>query len=199
MKIFYFRSSTTDQDWQYQKKAMSHLMDGKEGKDYQIFSDLATGNTQKRKGFQDMSKVLREDDTVNVYELSRLGRNAIQLSSLLDEWSKRGIGLHVLKQPEFSFKAGSKLTTMQSLMLSIMAHVAQMETELRKERQLSGIVAARESGKYKGKKANEELHAKIKECLLDGLSLNKTAEIAGCSKPTVIKIKKELKAAGEDV
>lgn len=197
MNIFYFRSSTTDQDWQYQKKAMAHLMAGIEGHDYQIFSDLATGNNQKRKGFQDMSKALRQGDTVLIYELSRLGRNAIQLSTLLDEWSSKGIGLTVLKQQEFSFKAGDKLTTMQSLMLSIMAHVAQMETELRKERQLSGIVAAKEAGKYKGKQANKELHAAVREKLLKGGSINKTAESSQCSRATVIRIRKEMKEKGE--
>ena len=137
--------------------------------------------------------MLRTGDTVAVFELSRLGRTAIALSSLLKQWSDSGIGLNVLSQPEFSFKAGSELTTMQSLMLSVMAHVAQMETELRKERQLSGIQAAKERGAYKGKQMNKALHQAVRELVQRGVSINKTAEIAGCSRTTVTSIRKQMK------
>jgi DNA invertase Pin-like site-specific DNA recombinase len=57
-----------------------------------------------------------------------------------------------------------------------------------KERQAGGISKAK--GKYTGRKANTELHQKIKDSLESGMSIRRTAFACGCGVSIVQAVKK---------
>ena len=85
-----------------------------------------------------------EVDTVVIYALDRLARNALEGLNLIGDWLKRGVRLVVITmQMDFSGEVGQMIA-------SLLLHIAQMERTRIRERQAAGIQAARASGKRWG-------------------------------------------------
>ena len=61
-----------------------------------IYEDCALGKKDSRPGLAACLKALREGDTLVVWKLDRLGRDLHHLVSVVQELTKRGIGLRVL-------------------------------------------------------------------------------------------------------
>ena len=80
------------------------------------------------------------------------------------------------------------LTAINSMMLDMLAAVARKDYEDRQRRQSEGIVKAKKSGKYKGRKVNHGLHENISALLKTGKSYNAIVELLKCSKSTISKI-----------
>ena len=77
---------------------------------------------------------------VVIWRLDRLGRTASGLTALFDELLSRDVTL-------ISLREGIDLKTPAGrLMAGVVASVAQYETEVRSERQIAGIEAAKERG-----------------------------------------------------
>jgi DNA invertase Pin-like site-specific DNA recombinase len=83
-------------------------------------------------------------DRILVWRLDRLGRTVSGLSKLFEELIDRKVPLVSLKD---SLDLG---TAAGRLMAHVLASVAAYETEVRHERQLAGIAAAKEAGKQWG-------------------------------------------------
>ena len=75
--------------------------------------------------------------------------------------------------------------------LGMMATFAEFETNIRKERQLEGIAAAKEKGKYTGRKATAQAkRAEILALLDQGMSKPKIAAAVGISVASVYNVLK---------
>ena len=85
MLIGYARVSTKDQDLSLQNEALS-----KAGCD-RVFEDKASGAKAKREGLKQALEVLRENDTLAVWKLDRLGRSVKDLVSIVGDLEKRGV------------------------------------------------------------------------------------------------------------
>jgi DNA invertase Pin-like site-specific DNA recombinase len=153
------RVSTDDQNPQRQIDAFLEL--GIEER--YMFIDTGTGNggnLEKRKEYQRAKAIVRKGDVVFLDALDRLGRNAKEIEQ---EWryftEEIGCDVVVLNMPILDTRGRTEDDPtgemISKIVLTIMAWMAQKETEERKRRQKGGIEAAKREGKYKGRKPVE--------------------------------------------
>lgn len=79
---------------------------------------------------------------------------------------------------------GRMLDAVNSMLMDLAA-VARKDYDDRRRRQAEGIDKAKAQGVYKGRPVDEGLHRKIRELRAMGLSIRKTAAMAGCGMSTV--------------
>jgi DNA invertase Pin-like site-specific DNA recombinase len=186
----YVRVSTNNQDFASQEADLKKWAASQE-KPVVWYKDKATGTTMDRSG---MSKLLNDInagriESVVCWRLDRLGRTAKGLVSLFDDLQRRKINLISLKEGlDLSIPAGR-------LMANVLASVASFETEIRKERQMAGIAAAKAAGKTwggskKGRriKLTDEHISVAKDMYAKGKKIAVIARTLGLCRPTIYKI-----------
>ena len=89
---------------------------------------------------------LHEGDTLVVTRVDRLARSVKDLQDIVHELKAKGVALKATEQPVDTGTAAGKA------FLDMLAVFAEFETNLRRERQLEGIRAAKARGVYKGRK-----------------------------------------------
>ena len=112
-----------------------------------VFSEQIS-SVARRAVLDDALRFVREGDTLVVTKPDRLARSTADLLAIVDDLTKRGIGLKIISMSGLEIdttKATSKL------MLTMLGAVAEFERSLMKERQYEGIRKAAEAGKYKGR------------------------------------------------
>ena len=97
-----------------------------------------------------LNQILQEGDTLVIYAIDRIGRNARDALELVEELEKRKVTL-------VSIREGVDLSSaVGQAVLGILASFAQMERKLILERQAAGIEAAKSRGqKFGAKEAGE--------------------------------------------
>ena len=144
----YARVSTTDQDLKVQRKAL------KAAKCDVVFAEKVSGT--ERAGREELEKVLGamgKGDVLVVMRLDRLGRSLRDLANIAEEIKGKGASLVVTEQSvDTSTSAGRAF-------FGMLATFAQFETDVRRERQMEGIAAAKAAGKYKGRKRSVDRNA----------------------------------------
>ena len=89
---------------------------------------------------------LHAGDTLVVTRVDRLARSVKDLQDIVHELKAKGVALRATEQPVDTGTAAGKA------FLDMLAVFAEFETNLRRERQLEGIRAAKARGVYKGRK-----------------------------------------------
>ena len=113
----------------------------------EVFQEKRSGLTAQRPALKESLRFVRKGDVLVITRLDRLARSTLDLHKIVQELDDRGVGFRVLDQPiDTTTKEGR-------LMFSIIASIAQFETELRKERQMEGIEKAKENGVKFGRQA----------------------------------------------
>jgi DNA invertase Pin-like site-specific DNA recombinase len=113
----------------------------------EIFQEKRSGLTAQRPELKECLRFVRKGDVLVITRLDRLARSTLDLHKIVQELDEREVGFKVLDQPiDTTTKEGR-------LMFSIIASIAQFETELRKERQMEGIEKAKENGVKFGRQA----------------------------------------------
>ena len=113
-----------------------------------LYEDHASGKKDDRPGLEACLKALRAGDTLVAWKLDRLGRDLKHLVNLVDELTKRGVGLRVLAGQ------GANIDTTTAngrLVFGIFAALAEFERELIVERTMAGLQAARARGRTGGR------------------------------------------------
>ena len=113
-----------------------------------LYEDHASGKKDDRPGLEACLKALRVGDTLVSWKLDRLGRDLRHLVNLVDELTKRSIGLRVLAGQ------GANIDTTTAngrLVFGIFAALAEFERELIIERTVAGLQAARVRGRNGGR------------------------------------------------
>ena len=181
----YCRISTTGQNLEGQKREIQKWLDGNGITDAIWFTDEATGNNTDRPGFQAMQQAIfnGEVKTLGVYKVDRISRNMVEGINLLQEWLSNGLRVvSVTQQLDFS-------GTMGRMCAAMLFAVAEMETELRKERQAAGIAVAKAKGTYKGRKVGSKKlkhgSTRAKELVAKGNTYREVAKALGVSVGTV--------------
>ena len=140
MLIGYARVSTLDQNLDLQIDALKTAGCKK------IFDDKISGTRAERPGLTKALDMLREDDTLVVWKLDRLGRSVKNLVDLVSELQKQGVHFKSLTD------AIDTSTTSGRFFFHVMASLAQMERELTAERTRAGLAVARQLGRKGGRK-----------------------------------------------
>lgn len=81
------------------------------------------------------------------------------------------------------------------MLLDMLAAIARKDFEDRRRRQMQGQARAKADGKYVGRPENKRRNDRIAAMLAKGTSYSDVQEATGCSRATVAKIAKRLKAA----
>ena len=181
-RIAYYRSSTHGQSVESQR--LGHRFDRE-------FSDEGvSGATMAadRPGFSNLLKYVREGDTLWVYAVDRLGRDALDVQNTVRQLLMKGVTVEVHGLGQIGRGTGE-------LILAVLAQVADMERERIRERCESGRHAARASLAITGKTHRGKTSmGRPKACSAEEVvswrrqnaaSISGTAKHFGISEPTV--------------
>ena len=165
MVLGYIRVSTDKQNLENQKhKILSYAQQQKIIIDEFIEVEISSKGDQKKRLINSLFEKLKSGDTLICTELSRLGRNMLEILNLIEKFNDTNIKLVFVNQPELSTNQNSALS---SLLLAIYGYFAQTEREIISERTKQGLAAAKASGKKLGRPKG----AKAKVRVLDPYNL----------------------------
>ena len=175
MLIGYARVSTHDQNLELQRESLTKAGCQK------VFEDKISGTRADRPGLSKVLEMLREDDTLVVWKLDRLGRSVKQLVDLVGELNKQGVHFKSLTD---SIDTG---TPSGRFFFHVMASLAEMERELTVERTRAGLEVARKLGRKGGRKLKmtESKIESAKKLLSSGIPPKDVARNLGVSVPTL--------------
>ena len=132
--VGYARISSVGQSLEVQQeKLVSYGVD-------KLFAEKLSGTTAARPELKSCLDYVREGDVLVITKLDRLARSTLHLHKIVNDLNERGVGFKVLDQSiDTTTKEGR-------LLFSILASLAEFETELRAERTNEGRIAAMERG-----------------------------------------------------
>jgi DNA invertase Pin-like site-specific DNA recombinase len=169
--IGYVRVSTDKQDVEKQKHllleyAQSHQVLMTEF----IHAEVSSRKSIQERRIDELLAKLTEGNVLLVAELSRLGRNMLQMLNIINELSEKGVKIAFVRQPELS-------TTGQhaKLLLAIYSYFAETEREYISLRTKQGLAAAKAKGKIlgrpKGSRNKERVLDPYRQQILDYLKM----------------------------
>ena len=183
----YGRVSTHDQTTQNQRQ---ELMD----KGYAIharhwFADEGvSGKTPalQRPQFAAMLGKLDEGDTLVVSKLDRLGRDVIDVLSILEQLAAIDVRVKVLALGDVDLNSAAGRLT-----VGVLAVVARMERDMLIERTQAGLANARAQGKTLGRrpKTDDAQRQTIRGRLSEGVSVSEVARDYKVSRATIIAVR----------
>jgi DNA invertase Pin-like site-specific DNA recombinase len=149
IKFGYARVSTFEQNLDLQMDALK-----REGCK-QIFTDKVSGVKANKPSFEKLMEYARENDTIVVWKLDRLGRSTVQLIALMEELKKKGIHLKSLSE---SIDTTSATGT---LFFQFMCMLAEHERNIIRERTTAGLSSARARGRTGGRPKGLSQHYQL--------------------------------------
>lgn len=189
----YIRVSTDQQDTSRQNqlieqaKAAGFYVAG-------VYSEKASGTVASRPELQRMISDLQPGDVVIAEKVDRISRLPLpEAEKLIAAIKAKGAKLSVpgivdLSEIEADGVAGIVLNAVQDMLLKLALQIARDDWEVRRERQAQGIELAKQSGKYKGRPANEKKQAQVIALREAGKSLAEVANLTGYSVSNVKKV-----------
>jgi DNA invertase Pin-like site-specific DNA recombinase len=172
----YARVSTTDQDPTIQIQALKAA-----GCDVVRFEQVSGTQRAARGELETLLMFLRPGDTLVVTRIDRLARSVKDLQDIVYELREKGVALKAIDQPIDTSTAAGKC------FLDMLSVFAEFETNLRKERQLEGITAAKARGVYEGRKATLDAD-KVRELVREGVGATDIAERLNVSRSSVYRL-----------
>ena len=174
--VGYARVSSTGQDLDIQLAALKAA-----GCDV-IRSEKVSGtSTEGRAELKTILAFLRRGDTLTVTRIDRLARSLADLSKIVRELESKGVALKATEQPIDTSTAAGKA------FLGMLGVFAEFETNIRKERQLEGIAAAKKAGVYKGRPATIKAE-KIAALKAEGLGASEIARRLKIGRASVYRV-----------
>jgi DNA invertase Pin-like site-specific DNA recombinase len=196
MKVFYSRTSTTEQNPERQLQNL-------EGFDY-VFVDQCSGTIplyERPKGSQ-IKKLIDQGKLVHLelHDITRLGRSTLDCLSVYKELTEKGIRI-VSRNPYIrNIDDNGKPDSFSECLISLIITLGTYERQLTLERQREGIKIRKEKGLYTGRQVgtiespekfmSKPKNKKILSYLNRGYSYNDISSIIPCSKTTIVRVKK---------
>lgn len=137
--IGYVRVSTSGQD--YERQVADVLSAGVRRDD--LYADKVSGSRSSRPGLDAALDALQEGDTLVVCTLDRLGRNVPHMLKMADELQWRNVELRVLN---LGGGVVDTATPTGRLMFTVMAALAEMEYNIKAERNRDSVAKRRAKG-----------------------------------------------------
>lgn len=145
-------------------------------------------------------------DEVSIHSIDRLARSLKDLLYVIEFFHSNGVSLYIENLGMRTLVDGKMNYTIK-MMISVMGSFAEIENEIRKERQSEGIEVAKTLGKYKNRKQRGsestmmflEKYKKPLELLEKGYKGSEVSKIYNLNKNTITKIKKYIKPQLQEV
>ncbi|MDJ0315805.1 recombinase family protein [Arthrobacter antibioticus] len=189
--IGYARVSTSAQDADRQ---ITDLLGAGVRRDDLYTDHGVSGAKAARPRFDKALKALHEGDTLVITTLDRLGRSTANMLDLSKGFRERGIGLRVLNLGGGDVDTG---TPMGSMVFTVMAALAQMELDIKRERITDSVTKRRAAGKDLGGRRPQFTNSQIDNArrLIDaGQSATHVARDLGMSRATLYRRIAEIDA-----
>ncbi|HEX8384086.1 MAG TPA: recombinase family protein [Sphingomonas sp.] len=133
-RISYYRVSTGDQSVEAQR----HALGGGFDREFEDVGVSGAVRAEDRPGFAKLLQFVREGDTLYLYSIDRLGRDALDVQAMVRHLLDMGVTLDVRGLGVIGRGVGE-------LVVAVLAQMADMERQRIKERCESGRAAARAS------------------------------------------------------
>lgn len=203
--VNYTRVSTDKQEYERQIKDLNNYISKQGYNLLNTFSEKISGakkNSERPELMNMINYCLSNNvDKVIISELSRLGRNTLEVLKTVELLTENKISLYILNLGIETLVSETKEVSISSkLMITMLAEFASMERTQIQQRMQSGYKnyvsnggkVGRTKGDTKDREKLKEEHADIIRLLNKGLSIRNISKITGKSTTTVQKIKKEF-------
>ena len=202
--VIFARVSTSLQEYDRQVNELTVLANGNGWSVEAVFAEKISGakSNSERAELIRMVNYIESNhiDKVLVSELSRLGRDTLQVLEVIEMLNSKGISLYIQNYNIETLTKEGKVNAMSQFLITILAEVARMERKTIRERVESGYKnfranggkVGRKAGSIKSKERKQEEYAKVIRSLRAGKSIRDTAMICSVSISTVHRIKKEF-------
>jgi len=183
----FLRVSTTGQTTENQLRELTEVCKRNNWEIVEQYDETVSGTkgvnerSELNRMLKDASR--RKFEKVVVWSVDRLGRNMKHLVSVLSQLKDSGINL-------YSYKQGiDTSTTMGESFFYMIGIFAELENNMRKERQVAGIKRALANGAKFGRKSklSKNIRAEIETLRSEGLAMRKIAKQLNISVATVHK------------
>ena len=159
--IGYLRVSTNIQDIMGQRFAIEKYCEQNDlAIDQWIEAKISSRRNPKERRISELLDSLRKGDRVIVSELSRLGRSVPEVSNIIQEFLKRKIYFHSLKE---NLHFNGSLDVFQKAVIYTLTMLAELQRDLLSQRTREGIQAAKLKGKIPGNPRIGEINKRSKE------------------------------------
>lgn len=151
MVLAYIRVSTNKQDLEVQKRQIINYSKEKCLKiDSFISLEISSKKSAEKRLIKDLKEKLKAGDLLITTEISRLGRNMLEVINLVLELHNKGVKICFLRQKELNNFNNPTF----KLILSIYAYLAEIERDFISQRTKAGLDNARSKGKKIGRPKN---------------------------------------------
>lgn len=188
--VGYARVSSTSQNLDSQMDALAAAGAIK------IFKDRASGATMERPDWAECLEYLQPGNVLVVTDLTRLGRSAADLASIVAQLAERNVGLRSLNEPYLDTSTSHGL-----MILQIFSALAEYERNRLRERTLDGLHAAKARGRVGGRptKMTPDKAATAHDMRAKKRSIKDIAAVIGLSESTVVReLARERKTLREE-
>lgn len=199
--VIFARVSTNVQDYDRQVNELTVLAKSNGWSVEAVFAEKISGakaNTERTELLNMISYVESNHiDKVLVTELSRLGRDTLQVLEVIEMLNNKEISLYIQNYAIETLTKDGKVNAMSQFLITILAEVARMERKTIRERVASGYQNFRNNGGKVGRKTGyrksdkdmKEQYGKEIQLLKKGLSLRNVSAITHTSINTLRKLR----------
>ena len=199
--VIFARVSTAIQEYDRQVNELSALAVANGWSVEGVFAEKVSGAKKNVERAELMRMVqfveANRIDKVLVTELSRLGRNTLQVLEVIELLNSKGISLYIQNYGIETLTPEGKVNAMSQFLITILSEVARIERSTIRERVYSGYLnhrakngaVGRKVGYRKSEEQMREQYTKEIQLLRKGLSLRNIQAITSTSINTLRKLK----------
>ena len=206
-KVVLFCRVSSNNDRQNYERQINDLTQFAESTNYKVeavFAEKVSGvkKNSERRELQNMIKYVDENqvDKVLVTELSRLGRDPLQILQTIEILNENRISLFIQTYNIETLLADKSINPMSQFLITILAEIARMERRTITNRLSSGYQNFRQRGGLVGRKAGyrksqdsmREEYAEEIRMLKKGYSYQHIQQITNTNKNTLTRLRKLL-------
>ena len=198
--VIFGRVSTLIQDYDRQINELTAICTQRGWLVRSVITEKISGakKNAERKELSRMIEYIKTQhiDKVLVTELSRLGRDTLQVLQVIETLNDMKVSLYIQNYNIETLNEDGKVNAMSQFLITILAEIARMERKTIRERMNSGYKNFREQGGVVGRKQGytksedqmKQQYSQEIKLLRKGLSLREVSKLTGHSVNTVRKV-----------
>ena len=198
--VIFGRVSTLIQDYDRQVNELTDTCKQRGWEVRFVFTEKISGakKNAERKELSRMIDYIKAQhiDKVLVTELSRLGRDTLQVLQVIETLNNMKVSLFIQNYNIETLNEDGKVNAMSQFLITILAEIARMERKTIRERMNSGYKNYRENGGVVGRKQGytksddkmKQQYSQEIKLLRKGLSLREVSKLTGHSVNTIRKV-----------